>query len=228
MINQSVGQSSKTKIAKNAKEDVLTVQKILNRRFELLAPLRRLMEDGVITKRNGNKSNTQSAIKHVQKKLISNPDGRIDPFGSTIKKLWPLKYSNPTGKKIRGTDSYGAGHHGAPRGPKTHDGSDYESIAGQQIKAPLSGKIVSISKPYLSGTDAAILSGLHIIASDGTKCWIWYLQPKADIVGQIVQAGEFIGISKTLKNRYPGITDHVHVRIHGRHGQKINPATVIR
>jgi len=75
-----------------------------------------------------------------------------------------------------------------------------------------------------------VLSGVEITASDGTKCWVWYMQPSANIVGTIVKAGSsVIGIAKTLTNRYiSGITDHVHVRIHNRYGAKVNPTLVIK
>jgi putative N-acetylmannosamine-6-phosphate epimerase len=71
---------------------------------------------------------------------------------------------------------------------------------------------------------------VEIEASDGTKCWVWYIQPTANIVGTLVKAGtSIIGVAKTLKNRYKnGITDHIHVRFHTRHGLKVNPATVIK
>lgn len=129
---------------------------------------------------------------------------------------------------IRGTDTYGAGEHGASRGKRTHDGTDYKSTAGQHVKAPLSGKVTKISRPYSSGIDAQALSGVEIEASDGTKCWVWYIQPTASIVGKVVKAGvSIIGTAKTLKNRYKnGITDHV--RIHKKSGVKVNPSTVIR
>ncbi len=161
---------------------------------------------------------------------MKKPDGKIDPFGNTIKKLWPTAYAKPTGLAIRGTDHYGSGQHGASRGVRTHDGADYISTPGQQVKAPLSGVVSKISKPYASGIDAMLLSGVEIISSDGTKCWVWYMQPGVNVVGSVVKAGtSVIGTAKTLKNRYKnGITDHVHVRIHNRHNTKINPATVIK
>jgi predicted nucleic acid-binding protein len=92
------------------------------------------------------------------------------------------------------------------------------------------GKVTRIFKPYSSGIDAMVLSRVKIEVSDGTKCWVWYIQPSANIVGTVVKAGiSIIGIAKTLKNRYKnGITDHVHVRIHARHGVKVNPVTVIK
>ena len=161
----------------NNRGDVMTVQRVINKRLDLLVPLKRLAEDG------GYGPFTEGAIKHVQSKFMSNPDGKIEPAKMTIKKLWPVKYANPTGKGIRKKDDYGEGHHGASRGNRRHDGTDYMATAGQQIKAPMSGLVKSISRPYASGVDALVLSGLYIIASDGTECWIWYMTPANNIVG---------------------------------------------
>lgn len=219
MLNSSVGNKGR-----NQSEDVKTVQQIINLRNDLRDNLPKLVIDG----KYGVK--TQAAIDKIQSNFMQNPDGRVDPYGLTIKKMWPVTYGKPTGLTIRGTDSYGAGHHGASRGARTHDGTDYRSNPGQQVKAPLSGKVMKISRPYTSGVDAMVLSGVEIEASDGTKCWVWYIQPSANIVATVVKAGiSIIGAAKTLKNRYKnGITDHVHVRIHTRLGVKVNPITVIK
>lgn len=219
MLSSSVG-----KKGTNHSGDIKIIQQVINSRTDLRGPLAVLKVDG----KYGDK--TQDAIDKVQSSLMSKPDGRIDAFGGSICKLWPVAYAKPTGLVIRGKDSYGQGHHGASRGHRKHDGADYNSTPGQQVKAPLSGVVSKISKPYSSGIDAAVLSGVEIIASDGTQCWVWYIQPSVNIVGKIVKAGvDVIGLAKTLKNRYKdGITDHVHVRIHKRNGTKIDPATVIK
>lgn len=219
MINQSVGLK-----ASNAATDVKTVQQIINLRDDLRKPLAKLIVDGLYG------AKTQAAIDQIQSGFMHHPDGRIDPFGTSIKKMWPLAYAKPTGLAMRGTDSYGSGQYGAPRGFRTHDGADYVATHGQLVKSPMSGKVTKISKPYASGIDALVLSGVEIVASDGTTCWVWYMQPSVNIVGSVVKAGiSTIGIAKTLQNRYPnGMTDHVHVRIHSRYGIKIDPNTVIR
>jgi len=145
-------------------------------------------------------SKTQAGIDQIQSGIMQNPDGRIEPYGTTIKKMWPVAYGKPTGLAVRGTDAYGSGHHGASRGTRTHDGADYQSTPGQRVKAPLSGKVTKISKPYSSGIDAMVLSGVEIVASDGTTCWVWYIQPTANIVGSVVKAGSsIIGIAKPYK-----------------------------
>lgn len=218
MLSSSVGKSGV-----NHSGDVNIIQQIINSRNDLREPLEKLKVDG----KYGDK--TQEAIDKVQSSILSKPDGRVDPTGRTINKLWPVAYAKPTGLEMRSKDSYGYGHHGAPRGHRKHDGADYKSTPGQQVKPPLSGVVSKISKPYSSGIDATVLSGVEIIASDGSKCWVWYMQPSINIVGKVVKAGDgIIGTAKTLKNRYKdGITDHVHVRIHNRNGIKIDPATVI-
>ncbi len=219
MLSNSVGNKGI-----NRSDDVKTVQQIINLRDDLRKELPKLVVDGKFG------SKTQAGIDQIQSSFMQKPDGRIDPYGRTIKKMWPIAYGKPTGLAIRGTDSYGEGHHGASRGSRVHDGTDYNSRPGQHVKAPLSGKVTKISKPYSSGIDAMVLSGVEIEASDGTKCWVWYMQPSVNIVGTVVKAGSSImGIAKTLKNRYKnGITDHVHVRIHTRFGIKVNPSTVIK
>ena len=226
MISKSVGETVRGRKAANYHVDVKNVQKLLNMRKDLLKGYQHtyIEPDG----KYGNI--TKGAIFHIQQRIVPKPDGRIDPYGKTIKTLWPLAYSNPTGRAIRGSDAYGQGHHGASRGRRIHDGTDYIATPGQFIKAPMSGKVNKISKPYRSGVDAAILLGIEIEASNGNKCWVWYMQPSNLVVGSIVQAGRsIIGIAKTLTNRYQnGMTDHIHIRIHSRTGTQINPATVIR
>ncbi|MCP4489891.1 MAG: peptidoglycan DD-metalloendopeptidase family protein [Gammaproteobacteria bacterium] len=219
MLSSSVGNKGVNKSG-----DVKTVQQIINFRNDLRKALPKLVVDGKFG------AKTQAGIDLIQSNFLKKPDGRIDPYGTTIKRMWPIAYGKPTGLAVRGTDSYGAGHHGASRGKRVHDGTDYNSTPGQQVKAPLSGRVTKISKPYSSGIDAMLLSGLEIEACDGTKCWVWYMQPSANIVGAVVKAGSsIIGMAKTLKNRYKnGITDHVHVRIHTRFGKKVNPSIVIK
>lgn len=224
-IDFSVGERGR-----NRNADVSIIQQVLNEHVQV--PYRPLpvtgnIDDGMI-----------EAIKRFQSGFLRTPDGRVDPFGTTVKRLWPLAYANPTGRPPRTRDLYGQGHHGAPRGSRTHDGTDYEATVGQTIRSPISGRVTRVSNPYTSGIDMHALSGLQIEASDGTTCKIWYITPTGGMVGKLVKAGDPIGISATLQNRYPPkrpplrvvgeMTDHVHVRVHQRGGRALNPATVIR
>jgi putative chitinase len=67
----------------NKRDDGKTVQILLNLNIDKLVPLKLLAEDGLIG--NG----TISAIEEFQRRVMqmANPDGRIDPKGTTLRKL---------------------------------------------------------------------------------------------------------------------------------------------
>jgi hypothetical protein len=77
-INGSVG-----KHGRNVVQDVRVVQHLLNQNLHLLAPVARMIEDGVIG------TQTINAILEFQRRVakLSAPDGRVDPNGATWKKL---------------------------------------------------------------------------------------------------------------------------------------------
>ena len=218
MLRQAVG-----KHATNHHSDVKVVQTLLNSSMRSSSK-RILTVDGLY----GN--NTAAAINDFQSRFMRQPDGVISPYKNTIKRLWPVAYSSPTGKGVRKSDRYGSGEYGASRGRRTHDGVDYIAQAEQTVVSPISGRVLKISWPYASGVDANVLEGVEIQASDGTKCWVWYLKPSVNIINQVVKAGvTVIGKAKTLSNRYSkDITDHVHVRLQTRFGSSINPSKVIK
>lgn len=218
MLRHAVGKN-----ATNHASDVKVIQTLLNTTHRNSSK-KLLTVDGLY----GN--NTATAIEGFQSRFMRQPDGVISPYKNTIKRLWPTAYSNPTGKGIRRMDPYGSGEYGASRGSRTHDGVDYIAQAEQNVVAPISGRVLRISWPYASGIDANVLEGVEIEASDGTRCWVWYIKPSVNIINQVVKAGvSVIGRAKTLSNRYSkNITDHVHVRMQTRFGSSVNPSTVIK
>lgn len=223
-IARSVGDGGTNRTA-----DIRIIQTALNVHTQV--PLRLLTVNGIAN------SELYDRIRNFQSTFMNRPDGRVDPRGTTAQRLWPVAYANPTGRGVRQPDAYGAGQFNAPRGNRRHDGVDYVAVPNQRILAPMSGKVARVSRPYASGIDADVLSGIEIHASDGSTCQVWYITPDANIVGTLVRAGEPIGVARTLQNRYPrrpaplqnagNMTDHVHVRIHDRNNRPVNPATVI-
>ena len=213
----------------NTLADVKVVQTALNHHRR--PPLRPLLVDGVAG------PVTIAAIEQFQNQAALPATGRVEPYGDTVVRLWPAKYANPTKRGLRGKDSYGSGHYHAPRRGRLHDGVDYRSVAGQPVYAALAGRVERISRPYRSGIEHKRLSGLLIVASDGTSCQMWYLQPKPNIVGSLVRAGDVVGTALTLQNRHPprrpplaaagAMIDHIHVRLSNRSGQSINPSTLV-
>jgi peptidoglycan hydrolase-like protein with peptidoglycan-binding domain len=212
MISDSVGAGGS-----NVSQDVITVKRALAANGVTIAqPGSGLMDAATI-----------AAIKAFQKAhAIAPENGLIRPRDRTLTTLWPVAYANPTGHAVRGHDNFGSGAYGASRGNRVHDGTDWITLPPQAVNAPMSGRVSTISYPY---RDTQALLGVQIDGSDGALCWVWYVQPGAHIVGTLVRAGQTaIGTAQSLQERYPGITDHVHVRVHRAGGAAVDPATLIR
>jgi murein DD-endopeptidase MepM/ murein hydrolase activator NlpD len=111
--------------------------------------------------------------------------------------------------EIRGHDSWGAGHFGAPRGDRTHNGIDLVCKPGDEIECRSAGKVTKLGYPY--GDD---LSFRYVQITDeaGTRWRYFYVEPCVNI-GDIVEAYTAIGYAQTLDDRYPGITEHIHFEI---------------
>lgn len=77
-IGGSVGRGGK-----NARADVVTVQKLINQNLHRIAPVARLETDGVTGRL------TLRAIEAFQRRVVGmrNPDGRVDPGGTTLRRL---------------------------------------------------------------------------------------------------------------------------------------------
>jgi peptidoglycan LD-endopeptidase LytH len=134
-------------------------------------------------------------------------------------------FANPTGLAPRSHDAFGAGHFGASRdgGSREHAGVDYEAEAGQAVLAPMSGFVTRIGQAY--GDDAAFK---YVEISNPAlrhTARVFYLDPDVS-VGQPVRLGAPIGRVLSLQDRYPGITDHVHLEIAGAAGRR-DPGEVI-
>ncbi|WP_091742399.1 M23 family metallopeptidase [Phenylobacterium immobile] len=134
---------------------------------------------------------------------------------------------NPTGAAPRGADAYGSGAFGASRdgGQREHAGVDYVAVAGQAVRAPISGFVTKIGFPYAGD------SGLFYVEIDNPALKIaarvFYVEPAVQ-VGQLVRLGAPIGHAQTLQARYPGgITDHVHLEMIDPGGRRMDATRLI-
>lgn len=127
-------------------------------------------------------------------------------------------FAKPTASGlIRGCDKHGCGSFGASRGTRKHDGIDYVAEPGQQILAPISGKVTRFPFPY--GTDLSY-NGIEIKNNDYTVK-IFYMKPSVAI-GQNVVAGQVIGTAQDIAKKYsPGMTNHIHIEIRNSQNQLI-------
>jgi murein DD-endopeptidase MepM/ murein hydrolase activator NlpD len=134
-------------------------------------------------------------------------------------------FANPTGGDPRGHDRFGDGYFHASRsgGAREHEGVDYDSRAGQQVVAPISGYVARIGLAYPDDARLKYVEidnpALHLQAR------VFYVEPEVQ-VGQTVELGGSIGEALSLQARYAGITNHVHLEIEEA-GRKIDAQKVI-
>lgn len=125
-----------------------------------------------------------------------------------------LKFIGP----LRGTDKWGSGEYGAPRGDHTHQGVDIAAVPDARVLAPVAGTCTKHGYPY--GDD---LSFRYVQITDdrGYDVRLFYVEPLID-VGQKVGPMLPVGIVQSLQGRYPGITNHVHLEVKTPAGEHIS------
>ena len=115
---------------------------------------------------------------------------------------------NPTGKDIRYADAWGRGHYGASRDHnRRHKGVDYLCEPGQQIRAPVSGRIVRKARPYAKSDYSGVL-----IQGEAVALKIFYFEPDVNLIGCHVEAGQVIGIAQDISKKYgEDMLSHIHI-----------------
>lgn len=115
--------------------------------------------------------------------------------------------------KIRGQDKHGAGHYGASRGKRKHNGIDILCHKNESIIAFEGGKITKIWFPYdLNDPKKGHLRYTEITINNGDKHRYFYTD-SLYLVGSVVERGDTIAWAQGLKEIYPGITEHYHFEI---------------
>lgn len=158
------------------------------------------------------------AQKPVRKELVwSGAD--IDGDGAA-------DFANPTGAAPRGHDDFGDGQFGARRdgGSRNHEGVDYTAVAGQNVRAPISGYVTKIGFAYAGSTDLKFVEITN--PALGYVARAFYISPGVE-VGDTVRLGQAIGKVESLQGHYPGITDHVHLEVMQPGGVRIDAAELI-
>lgn len=136
-------------------------------------------------------------------------------------------FANPTGAAPRGHDAFGDGWFGARRdgGSRDHEGVDYAAVAGQHVRAPMSGYVTKIGYAYAGDTGLKFVEITN--PALGYAARAFYVEPGVE-VGQTVRLGQPIGKVESLQGHYPGITDHVHLEILAPGGDRVNAARLIK
>lgn len=126
-------------------------------------------------------------------------------------------------QKLRECDPAGCGNFGASRGSRKHYGVDIITVPGEQIYAPISGKVTRHSIPYASSND---YKGIEITGEKYTVK-IFYAIPLMP-VGKTVNAGDWIATAQDITKRYTSnMTNHVHVEFYDKSTKEILDPTEI-
>ena len=123
-----------------------------------------------------------------------------------------LKFKIPTagGWTVR-SDSGGDGRWLAPRGSRQHKGIDLASRVGDQIMAPMDGKVLR------TAAQTGGMPGTKIVGTgdyEGYLAYMFYVEPNAGMVNKTVKKGDVVATQGDLSVDYPeNVGDHVHVSI---------------
>ncbi|EAL67009.1 hypothetical protein DDB_G0280935 [Dictyostelium discoideum AX4] len=122
---------------------------------------------------------------------------------------------SPTGKGIR-NDRGGQGHYGASRGGRKHMGIDFSSIVGQDIVAPISGKVVNFKGARTKYPMLQLYPSKKFTEFDYLQ--MLYVHPPVGInmgASYQVSVGDTIGIAANLQELGYSVevTPHIHLEL---------------
>ena len=119
-------------------------------------------------------------------------------------------FQSPTSEPQIRVDSHGDGHFLSSRGERFHRGLDLVVVPDEAIVSPIKGKVVRMAFPYARDPK---WKGLFI---KGEHYWvkIFYIRPFDFIVQTKVKAGEIIGVTQDIRNKYDsGMLPHIHLAV---------------
>lgn len=114
----------------------------------------------------------------------------------------------------RGTDSFGSGEFGAPRGRRKHKGIDYTAAVDSSFLSKVRGTVTKLGWAYANEDYRYV----EVTTQDTAKHRFFYVKPRRGLkVGTNVQAGDTLGTVQDIAGRYNDSTrtmkNHVHYEI---------------
>lgn len=122
----------------------------------------------------------------------------------------------------RKCDGHGCGHYGASRGTRKHNGIDLSCKPLTGVNSPVAGTVTKIGYPYSDDLSYRYVE----ISNQGYAFRVFYIDPMVE-KGQTVSKNSIIGEAQDLRDRYKGITNHVHFEIKNADGEFIDPTPVM-
>lgn len=130
--------------------------------------------------------------------------------------------------KLRGADDWGAGHFGASRGGRPHNGVDIATVPGEPIYCYNRGEVTRLGYAYADDLKYRIVD-----ITDGDYRWrYFYVEPTVK-VGDRVEAFDQIGFDQNIAARYAArdpnrkMVNHMHLEIIGPDGRHIDPVPLV-
>lgn len=138
-----------------------------------------------------------------------------------------IRFLQPVPADLRGSDPWGSGHFGAPRGDRYHAGADFLVPAGRMVVSPITGTVVRRGKPY---SDEPTFDLVEIEAEDGVLWRLFYLWPFFQ-PGDRVFRGIMLGQAQDLAVRFSDsergdMPNHIHVEAIVD-GEKVDPVPLL-
>ena len=129
---------------------------------------------------------------------------------------------------FRESDDFGAGHFGASRGSRTHNGVDFAAKPGAVVCSCVAGKITKIGYPY--GDDLSYRY-VEVTVPSGDRVRYFYVVPDGGCgtfeIGSDVGVGDPLGAVQDIAKRYDTATkkmnNHFHFEIK-RGSEYLDPA----
>ena len=122
----------------------------------------------------------------------------------------------------RGYDKQGAGHFGAPRGSRTHNGIDLSCAKDSLVLSVCGGVVTKLGYPYNpSDEKKGHLRYVQVTDSKGNDLRYFYIKPLVS-VGDKIAVDDVLGSVQGLASIYEGITEHYHFEIK-KDGVYLNP-----
>ncbi len=125
---------------------------------------------------------------------------------------------------LRGTDEFGCGAYGAPRGDRQHRGEDVAAYQGSFVLPVENGLISKIGFPYdPNDQKKGHLRYVELLTQLNYRIRYFYVEPLVD-VGEHVFTHQPLGTVADLQAVYgPGMTNHVHVEVIDPNGDYMDP-----
>lgn len=131
--------------------------------------------------------------------------------------------------KFRGTDQWGSGAFGAPRGDHKHRGIDFLFEPGEKVVSHVEGEVTKLGYCYEDDLSYRYVEITPVSPStQKLHHRFFYVDPEVK-EGEYIKEGDVIGTSQDIQKRYTKpdkvMQNHMHYEIKTEDGKYLNPSS---